>query len=259
MGFDVAEKWNGRIRNNADLERQYIVRHDGSGNSDESTAAIALFDWLAIPANIPGIDLAEFPQTDIGVREIIGSSPVTFMGRGVWATKIKTPAGTVQPPTPVDVNETTFTFNAQAEGGKIQSSLATPFKQSLLKNIGLEPLFGDPSGFNGLINVEGEGKDMKVKGLDLSPPPSTFDINWVIPNATLTPAVIQDLMAWVGTVNSAAFTLFGHAFSVGELFYNSVQGTKRTKEDWEVAFSFAFSRDRMTEEVPIMSGLGSVP
>jgi len=276
MAWTIGEDWKGRVRNNADMRREYILVWDGTGDSDDTSAATALFNYLADPANIPGIPLATFPQNDIGVTEISGEGTISFRGFGTWATYRNIAGGYVYSPIPIAPDEITFTFNAEAAGGNIQSSLNTVY--AILLSQGIEfpdiPIpFGNTADFNGLINVEGTGKDLKIKGLDLAPPPTSFDINLVLKNSELTGAVIRDFMKWVGTTNQADFILFGQTYAKQELFYNSVQGTRRTNEDWEVSFTFSYSRDRggiefednpdgpydQTDWVKVMAGKFKVP
>jgi len=259
MAWTVEEKVDGRVRNDADIQREYFIFHDGVGASDETSATQALYDYLQLPQNIPpGADIIDFPQRDIGASEVFGLDPITFEGRGSWSARIQTPIGTVRNPTPVDLNKITFSFNGQAEGGHIQSSVITQDSKYVLAGLGYPQADqSTPDEFNGLINVEGEGSDLKIKGLDLNPPPTTFEINWVIAKGVLTASFIEDLLKWLGTVNQFSFTLFGHPFLPGELFYSSIQGTRRTDEDWEVSVGFSFSRDRSTDEVVVMQRSGT--
>jgi len=271
MGFTILEANTGRNRPASGTHREFILQHDGTGLDDENTAAFEFNVWLTAYTsgsdydNLPGIPILNYTLNTQSISEM-SSNPATYKGTADWRwVDNAVAAGKPVPPPAVEPGESSFTYNAQAEGGKIATSIKTQVKLSLRHELGYpDAVETDYMNFNGFINAELDNKKFKYNGVDLSPPPPTFEINWAVENSVHTSTFQIDIMKWVGTMNKEPFSLLGHTFDGGELFFNGVTGTKRTMQDWELNFSFSYSMNRMLEgppdeRVPILGGEVMVP
>jgi len=263
MGFNISEDWKSRVRNNDNMERKYVLIHDGLGDSDDTTAVTALYFYLQDTANIPGIDPVVFPQYDIGVEEISGLDPPTFTGFGKWKVRV---GRYLQAPQPVQENTFNFTYSGSAKAAHLMQGYKTEYSRSVraaLQIPGAEE--SDKADFYGFINVENDNGEMKAKGVDISPPPSAFVINWAVPGSRFDSVYQVDMLKILGSTNLTSFKLFGHIFAASELFFNSISGTKRTDADWMINIGFGFDEDHSSGDeddgswLPVFNGTFKIP
>ena len=231
MSFTVKELVGRTRSQNADGSeetRQYILFGDNKTDTAADATTALLTEALASQGAV-GLYADSVRIT----REVRNHPTLIMLGEANFATSaVSYPAA----PAPVlDASE--FSFNAQAPSGHIKY-IYPGSTQTIYNDANNKDKPGESIGCEIV-----DGRKIWGTGVDLSPPPPTFILNYFPANRHVTGAFSKSLLDYVGTVNNSSFRLQGATFSAGELLLANCSGAKRTGDGWQISLGVSYEKN----------------
>jgi len=140
---------------------------------------------------------------------------------------------------PIEVGESTFSFDTSGGTQHITQSLATVNRYAIPGNTAPD--------FKGAIGVTLDN----VEGVDITVPVYAFSETHYLTAEFVTPEYKAILFSLTGKVNDAAFK----GFAAGECLFLGASGSKRGAEDWEITYRFAGSPNRTNMTIGEVTGV----
>lgn len=210
------------------VRRKFLV--EGTSETDDEIGALDHIGTNYQEYNYTGAVTPMYLRS-ITVSEELREEPTHF-----WLVEAEYGPTSIAPTAsrpPVETNKAEFSFSASAPSEHILLA-----KELMWHGYSRNAQLTDPGLF---INIEHSGGEYSVRGLDLSPPPPSFQVTWYPDGSTIEAASFsKNLLGLVGKVNSDNYTIQGATYAPGELMLVSIEGSKRTEEDWQVTFAFSY-------------------
>lgn len=196
--------------NNSQVTRHYRLED----MADEA----AVLSW--VESNLAG-DLSGLPFADFSADEI-EEEPGTYDLTATW--------GIPSRPRRQEIATAEYRFNFASQGGTFYRSLETiaSYKRS-----------GDPydiPNFGNLMGVSHDGTGNIVNGVNVSPPPITFSLNYVDTGDVIDGTYLDLVESLCGTVNSAEF----RGKAAGEIMLATCHGGRSADNVWSIEFGFSY-------------------
>lgn len=159
--------------------------------------------------------------------------------------------------TPKMINDSTYSWTVNYGMDQNQVSVSDPdlgqFNTTLTFNLvgGTEHITSALSTVSYRLTADGPiidvqktiGIDLKtgqVRGVDILAPVLDYTLTTEFPNRIVTPAYVDALFDLTGTVNTASFK----GRPAGSVLFKGARGSKKGSENWELAFEFAYSKNK---------------
>jgi hypothetical protein len=206
MAITVEERYDSpSITEGADpaAELSFLIH----GTADEALALQEL--QMQAPGSYSGL-----PRRNVTVAPM---APLAWLGRASYALKDTLP--------PQPTGGSTFAFDTTGGQQHITHALSSISRHAAPGDIAPD--------FQGAIGVT----DSSVEGVDITVPVYRWSETHYLPDSQVTEAYKGVLFGLTGTVNDDVFK----GFAAGECLFLGASGSKRSSDDWEIAFRFAGS------------------
>ncbi|MGC1272801.1 MAG: hypothetical protein WBC44_03775 [Planctomycetaceae bacterium] len=204
--------------------RRYFVR----GATDESDALVALL------ASVPAIHASGLVLRTVSVDEKV-----------VGGFECEAQYGVFQKKDPPQKGESQFNFEVSAQPVKVYVPLEP---QTVYTAPGLTPpQASDVAGW--LIGDQGDGKG--PEGVEVYEPVASFSETHYLDATGLTPLYRATVLYLVGKTNNAAFK----GFAAGEVLCQSISGSRRASDDWEISFRFSVRQNQTGLTIAGVTGI----
>ncbi len=220
MSITVEEKFDSRelvTGASASAELLYIIR----GTADDLAAKAAL--EAAAPGGYDGL---ERQSCHVEPVHIDAGNDAVCVWDGAASYAPYGSAEDEQPPP--ETGDSIYSFDTGGGTQHITQSIFTRAGYSVAGNL---------ADFKGAIGVTHDS----VEGVDITTPVYNFFETHYIPNSSVTEAYRYKLFLLTGKTNDANF----RGMAAGEVLFLGASGSKRSAGDWEIAFRFAASPNRL--------------